>query len=416
MFYHRTEFNDHARPLIPYRWTGIDRRNQRIQGETHAKNAVQLDAALRHQGVLPISIKPCRWFFRRVFQTRLSEKSRLYFTQQIAILLRAGIPLAQALGLITQSEIHPAWKPVLVDVKTQLEHGSSLSDALRQHPRHFDVIYCHFITLGEHTGTLDTVLAYLAVHQEKTLRIKAKIKTALRYPLMILCIAITVTTALFLFVVPQFEHLFSSFGADLPPLTRAIIQFGQLLKQHGITALIAGGIAILTSSYVFKRSRTIAYFFDTFLISLPYLGQQIKKIFTTQFTQTLATTLIAGLPLHESLNLLAQTLPNRVYQAAIQRIQLDISSGQTLHAAMQITHLFSHLTLLMIRIGEESGTLSTMLTNIANTYEEDIQQQIDRFHQLLEPAMILLLSILVGGLIMGLYLPIFKLGSVIHGQ
>jgi type IV pilus assembly protein PilC len=398
--------------LHTYVWAGINNQGERIRGENNALSPLLLKADLRRQGITPKSVrKKSRPLFS--LRKKIHPKEITLFVRQMATMLTAGIPIVQAFDLIAHGQTNPVFQQLLLTIKTQIEAGSPPSDAFRKHPHIFNPLLCNLIEAGEQSGTLDTMLKRIASYREKTELLSTKVKKACIYPAAVIIVAILVTAILMVFVVPQFESLFKGFGADLPTMTLFVIRLSSFMQTYA--GLLFGFIvlAILGFLHALKRSEKCAWWFDRRMLHLPILGAVLSKAIIARFARTLSTTFAAGLPLSDALKAVSGATGNRIYAHATLKIRDTIGAGQSLQIAMANTQLFPPMALQMVMIGEESGTLESMLSKIADFYEAEVDTTVDSLSSLLEPAILVILGVLVGRLVIAMYLPIFKLGNVV---
>ena len=390
-------------------WEGVDRNNRQVRGETKAASETVVTSNLRRQGIRVTKIK------RQTFRggRRVSEKDVTFFTRQLATMLKAGVPLLQSFEIVARGHSNARFSRLMMEVKSRIEAGSSLADAFRQHPAQFDNLYCNLVAAGESSGMIDAILDRLATYKEKILALKSKIKSALFYPSAVVTVAIIVVWVIMIFVIPAFKDVFSSFGASLPAPTQLVIDISDFVVAWWWAAFLAIGGAIFGLSVLVKRSDTVRYTFDRLLLKFPVVGDILEKATIARWTRTLATMFAAGVPLVESLDAVAGAAGNAVYQGATRRIQTDVSTGTSLTNAMMSTQLFPNMVLQMVQIGEESGSLDAMLTKIADFYEREVDDAVAALSSLLEPLIIVFLGVVVGGLVVAMYLPIFKLGAVV---
>ena len=390
-------------------WEGVDRNNRQVRGETKAASETVVTSNLRRQGVRVTRIK------RQTFRggRRVSEKDVTFFTRQLATMLKAGVPLLQSFEIVARGHSNARFSRLMMEVKGRIEAGSSLADAFRQYPAHFDNLYCNLVAAGESSGMIDAILDRLATYKEKILALKSKIKSALFYPSAVVTVAIVVVWVIMIFVIPAFKDVFSSFGASLPAPTQLVIDISDFVVAWWWAAFLAIGGAIFGLSVMVKRSDTMRYSFDRLLLKFPVIGDILEKATIARWTRTLATMFAAGVPLVESLDAVAGAAGNAVYQNATRRIQTEVSTGTSLTNAMMGTQLFPNMVLQMVQIGEESGSLDAMLTKIADFYEREVDDAVAALSSLLEPLIIVFLGVVVGGLVVAMYLPIFKLGAVV---
>ena len=390
-------------------WEGVDRNNRQVRGETKAASETVVTSNLRRQGIRITKIK------RQTFRggRRVSEKDVTFFTRQLATMLKAGVPLLQSFEIVARGHGNARFSRLMMEVKGRIEAGSSLADAFRQYPAHFDNLYCNLVAAGESSGMIDAILDRLATYKEKILALKSKIKSALFYPSAVVTVAIIVVWVIMIFVIPAFKDVFSSFGASLPAPTQLVIDISDFVVAWWWAAFLAIGGGIFGLSVLVKRSDTVRYTFDRLLLKFPVVGDILEKATIARWTRTLATMFAAGVPLVESLDAVAGAAGNAVYQGATRRIQTDVSTGTSLTNAMMSTQLFPNMVLQMVQIGEESGSLDAMLTKIADFYEREVDDAVAALSSLLEPIIIVFLGVVVGGLVVAMYLPIFKLGAVV---
>ena len=390
-------------------WEGVDRNNRQVRGESKAASETVVTSNLRRQGVRITKIK------RQTFRggKRVSEKDVTFFTRQLATMLKAGVPLLQSFEIVARGHSNARFSRLMMEVKGRIEAGSSLADAFRHYPAQFDNLYCNLVAAGESSGMIDAILDRLATYKEKILALKSKIKAALFYPSAVVTVAIVVVWVIMIFVIPAFKDVFSSFGASLPAPTQLVIDISDFVVTWWWAAFLAIGGAIFGMSVLIKRSETFRYTFDRLLLKFPVIGDILEKATIARWTRTLATMFAAGVPLVESLDAVSGAAGNAVYQSATRRIQTDVSTGSSLTNSMMSTQLFPNMVLQMVQIGEESGSLDAMLTKIADFYEREVDDAVSALSSLLEPIIIVFLGIVVGGLVVAMYLPIFKLGAVV---
>jgi len=335
------------------------------------------------------------------------------FTRQMATMMKAGVPLVQAFEIVSDGLENPSMKQVILKLKADVESGNNFAGALRQHPRLFDDLYCSLIESGEASGSLETMLDRVALYKEKTEALKQKIKKAVKYPIAVICVAVIVTGILLVKVVPTFQDLFKSFGAELPAFTQFVINLSEALQSHFIMVLLALVIAAISFSEARKRSPAFKDFIDRVLLRLPIIGPITHKATVARFARTLSTTFAAGVPLIEALDACAGATGNVVYRKAVLQVKEDVSTGQQLQFAMRSTGVFPAMALQMTAIGEESGALDAMLAKVATYYEDEVDNLVDGLTSMLEPLIMAVLGVLIGGLIIAMYLPIFQLGNVV---
>jgi len=396
----------------PFLWEGTDRKGKKVKGKSMAANEAAVRADLRRQGVVPSKIrKQGRGLFKG--GGTITPADIAIFSRQLATMLKAGIPLVQAFEIVGAGHENAAMQKLIMAVKVDVEGGSALAEALGKHPLYFDDLFVNLVEAGEQAGALETLLEKIATYKEKTEAIKKKIKKAVTYPAAVLVVAFVVTIILMIFVIPAFEDLFKGFGADLPAFTRVVIDISQFIRDRGwALAMMAGG-AIYVFLYFRKRSRPMRHFLDRMVLKSPIIGPIIQKAAIARYARTLSTMFSAGVPLVEALESVAGATGNIVYEVGVLQIRDEVATGQRLQQAMENTNLFPNMVIQMIAVGEESGSLDDMSAKVADFYEEDVDNAVDNLSSLLEPMIMSILGILVGGLVVAMSLPIFKMGSVI---
>ncbi len=396
---------------VPFIWEGTDRKGNKIKGKSMASNEAQVRSDLRRQGVVPSRIKKQGRGLKR--GGSIAPADIAIFSRQLATMLAAGIPLVQAFEIVGQGHENPAMQRLILAVKTDVEGGNALAEALSKHPLYFDDLFVNLVSAGEQAGALETLLDKIATYKEKTEAIKKKIKKAVTYPAAVLVVALVVTVILLIFVIPAFEDLFKGFGADLPAFTRMVIDLSVFVRQQGWILAIMAGSAVFSFFYFKKRSRPMRHFLDRMALKMPIIGPILVKAAIARYARTLSTMFSAGVPLVEALESVAGATGNIVYELGVLRMRDEVSTGQRLQQAMENTDLFPNMVIQMIAVGEESGSLDEMSSKVADFYEEDVDNAVDNLSSLLEPLIMAILGVLVGGLVVAMYLPIFKMGSVI---
>lgn len=400
--------------ITTYKWEGINKAGEKVNGFVDAKSLALAKAELRHQGISTKRISKKRdSIFAKGARKKITAAEITVFTRQIATMIEAGIPIIQSFEIIDKSLTNHGLKKLLTLIKTDVQSGLTFSESLRKHPMYFNELFCNLVDAGEKSGSLDVMLDKVATYKEKIETIKKKIKKALTYPIAVLVIAFLVTAGLLIYVVPQFESLFKGFGADLPALTRMVITMSEFFQKWWYLIFGAFGGAIYSFVYFRGNSPQFAQRVDSMLLRLPVIGTILEKAAIARFARTLSITFAAGLPLVEALKSVAGATGNILYAKATDKIRDEVSKGQQMHIAMDNTKLFPNLVVQMVGIGEESGSLETMLNKIASYYEEAVDNAVDSLSSLLEPIIMSILGVLVGGLVVAMYLPIFKLGSVV---
>ncbi|MCC7217027.1 MAG: type II secretion system F family protein [Burkholderiales bacterium] len=390
-------------------WEGVDRNNRQVRGESRAASETVVTTNLRRQGIRLTKIR------RQTFRggRKVNEKDITFFTRQLATMLKAGVPLLQSFEIVARGHSNARFSRLMMDIKNKIEAGSSMSQAFREHPAHFDTLYCNLVAAGEASGTIDAILERLATYKEKMLAIKSKIKSALFYPISVVVVAIVVIWIIMIWVIPSFKKVFSNFGADLPAPTLIVIAMSEWVVAWWWAAfLIVIGI-IVTFGILLRRSAGFRYGFDRVMLKFPVIGGILEKATIARWTRTLQTMFAAGVPLVESLDAVGGASGNAVYVAATKKIQTEVSTGTSLTNAMANTGLFPTMVLQMIQIGEESGSLDNMLGKIADFFEREVDDAVAALSSLLEPIIIVFLGVVIGGLVVAMYLPIFKLGAVV---
>jgi type IV pilus assembly protein PilC len=392
-----------------FSWQGLDRLQRTTNGEIRADSAPAAKLQLRRQGIQVSTIKKKQLPRSR----RISEKDLCVFTRQLATMMKAGVPLLQSFDIVARGHANPAVSRLLLDIRADVETGTSLSQAFKRYPQYFDKLFCNLVNAGEQAGILDDLLARLATYKEKTLALKGKIKSAMFYPAAVLAVAVIVTAVIMIWVVPSFKSVFESFGAELPLPTLFVIWLSDQFVAYW--PIVFGGTAISAFLFVrsWKRSASMQAATDRLLLKLPVFGPVIMKAVVARWTRTLATMFSAGVPLVESLDSVGGASGNAVYHEATQKIALSVSSGTSLAVAMQQVQVFPAMATQMAAIGEESGSLDEMLRKVAEFYEEEVDAAVASLSSLMEPIIMVFLGGLIGGLVIAMYLPIFKLGSVV---
>jgi type IV pilus assembly protein PilC len=395
---------------VPFAWEGRDKRGARIKGRSLAPDEAVLRAELRRQGIAPSRIRKQRDGRRG---GRVDAGDIAAFSRQLATMLAAGIPLVQAFEIVGGGNEKAAMQKLILDVKADVEGGTSLHEALAKHPLYFDDLYVNLVEAGEQAGALESLLDKVATYKEKTEALKKKVKKALFYPAAVLVVAIIVTVVLLIFVIPQFESLYKGFGADLPAFTQMVINLSGFVQHDGIYIAVALGLAGYGFFYFKKRSKAMREFLDRAILKFPIIGPILNKAAIARYARTLSTMFAAGVPLVEALESVAGATGNIVYEKAVLKMRDEVATGQRLQRAMEGTGLFPNMVNQMIAVGEESGSLDEMSGKVATFYEAEVDNAVDAMSSLLEPLIMVILGVLVGGLVIAMYLPIFKLGSVV---
>ena len=395
----------------PFSWEGTDSRGKKIRGKSIAASEAAVRAELRRKGVVASKVRKQSTLFQS--KGKLTPLDIAIFSRQLATMMTAGIPLVQSFDIVGNGHDNAAMQKLIMAIKADVEGGTTLADALARHPLYFDDLFVSLVTAGEQAGALETLLDKIATYKEKTEAIKKKIKKALFYPSAVMGVAVIVTTILLVFVIPEFESLFKGFGADLPAFTRMVVDLSLFVRTQGIfLAMVIGG-AIAGYLYAHKRSKKLRMLQDKLILKLPVLGPIMEKSCVARFARTLSTMFAAGVPLVEGLGSVAGACGNIVYEEAVLEIKDEVATGSRLQQCMENTGLFPNMVIQMIAVGEESGSLDEMSAKVADFYEEDVDNAVDGLSSLLEPIIMSILGVLVGGLVVAMYLPIFKMGAVI---
>jgi type IV pilus assembly protein PilC len=392
-----------------FEWEGKDKNGKVVRGEVRSGGEAQVSAQLRRQGVLVTKVKKRRMRGG----SSIKQKDIAIFTRQLATMMKAGVPLLQAFDIVGRGATNPRMTKLLNDIRTDVETGTSLSVAFRKHPMQFNALYCNLVEAGEQGGILEQLLERLAIYEEKTLQLKNKVKSALIYPVAVMVVAFVVLTVIMIFVIPAFKEVFTSFGADLPAPTLAVMWMSEMFVKYWWVLLISGvggGYFFLQS---WRRSERMQMAMDRLFLRMPVFGDLVRKSVLARWTRTLSTMFGAGVPLVEALDSVGGAAGNAVYMVATEQIQKEVSTGTSLTMAMQNTGVFPTMVLQMASIGEESGSLDHMLGKAAEFYEDEVDEMVKGLSSLMEPFIIVILGVLIGGIVISMYLPIFKLGSVV---
>ena len=394
---------------IVFEWEGKDKNGKSVRGEMRAGGEAMVSASLRRQGVMVNKVKKRRTSGGKA----IKQKDIAVFTRQLSTMMRAGVPLIQAFDIVARGSTNAKMTRLLTDIRSDVETGTSLSAAFRKFPLYFDALYCNLVEAGEAGGILETLLDRLAMYQEKTMAIKGKIKSALIYPVAVITVAFIVLTVIMIFVIPAFEDVFKSFGADLPAPTLVVMAMSKFFVAYWylIFLVVGGGIYFFLQSW--KRSVKMQKYMDRLLLRIPVFGDLVNKSSIARWTRTLSTMFAAGVPLVEALDSVGGAAGNAVFAEATEKIQKDVSTGSALTTSMQATGVFPVMVLQMCAIGEESGSLDAMLGKAAEFYEDEVDEAVKGLSSLMEPFIIVILGTLIGGIVVSMYLPIFKLGQVV---
>jgi type IV pilus assembly protein PilC len=395
---------------VPFAWEGRDKKGARIKGKSLAPDELSLRAELRRQGITPARIKRQR---ESLGGGKVNAGDIAIFMRQLATMLAAGIPLVQAFEIVGAGNEKKSMQKLILEVKADVEGGTSLHEALGKHPLYFDDLTVNLVEAGEQAGALEALLDKIATYKEKTEALKKKVKKALFYPAAVLAVAVIVTVVLLIFVIPQFEALYKGFGADLPAFTQAVINLSKFVQQYGLYLAMAIGALVYSFFYFKKRSRAMRHFLDRLILKIPVIGPILNKSAIARYARTLSTMFAAGVPLVEALESVAGATGNIVYEQAVLKMRDEVATGQRLQRAMENTGLFPNMVNQMIAVGEESGSLDEMSGKVATFYEAEVDNAVDAMSSLMEPMIMVILGVLVGSLVIAMYLPIFKLGSVV---
>lgn len=409
----QTQTARNPNPTVVFVWVGTDKRGKKMKGEQIAKNANLLRADLRRQGINPSVVKPKPKSIFGASGSRITAREIAIFSRQLATMMQSGIPMVSAFEIVAGGQKNPRMKTMLDDIKSSIEGGSSLHEAIGKHPVQFDELFRNLVKAGESAGVLDTVLDTIATYKERTESIKGKIKKALYYPAAVIAVAILVSSILLIFVVPQFDAVFKSFGAELPAFTQMLVSMSHFLVSYWWAALLIVGGIIFGIIFAFKRSPAFAHFIDRMALKLPIIGKILHESAISRFARTLALTFKAGVPLVEALDTVGGACGSVVYADAVKKVKDDVAVGYQLNLAMKQVNLFPHMVVQMIAIGEESGALDSMLFKVAEFYEEEVSNAVDSLASLLEPMIMVVIGGMVGSMVIGMYLPIFKLAGAV---
>ncbi len=394
-------------------WTGLDKRGTRMKGEQVGKNASLIKAELRRQGINPQTVKPKPKPLFGKTGKKITAREIAVFSRQLATMMAAGVPMVQGFEIVAGGQSNPRMKDMLIAIKTDIEGGSALNEALGAFPVQFDELFRNLVRAGESAGVLDTVLDTVATYKENIESIKGKIKKAMFYPAGVLAVAVIVSTILLIFVIPQFETVFANFGAELPAFTQMLVGASRFMVANWWLVLLIFVGSIVAFVMAYKRSTKLQHFVGRVLLKLPIVGEILRQSAISRFARTLGVTFRAGVPLVEALDSVAGATGSIIYNEGVKRIRDDVSVGHQLQLSMRQTDLFPNMVVQMVAIGEEAGALDKMLFKVAEFYEEEVSNAVDSLSSLLEPLIMVVIGVLVGGMVIGMYLPIFKLGAVV---
>lgn len=392
-----------------YTWEGKDKTGKLVKGEMRASGENIVNVTLRRQGIQNAKVKRAS----SVRGRKITENDITFFTRQLATMMKAGVPLLQAFDIVAKGHSNPSVTRLLLEIKTEVETGSSLAQSFRKYPLYFDNLFCNLVQAGEQAGILDSLLDRLATYKEKMLAIRGKIKKALFYPVAILVVAFIVTAVIMIFVIPQFKELFQGLGASLPAPTLVVMQISEMFTAYWWLIFGGIGLAFWLFTNALKRSEKMQFVMDRLMLKAPVVGDMVRKATIARWTRTLSTMFAAGVPLVEALDSVAGAAGNRVYMMATKKIQQEVSTGSSLTASMQNAGVFPNMVLQMCAIGEESGALDGMLGKVADFFEREVDDAVDAISSLMEPLIMAVLGVIIGGLVIAMYLPIFKMGQVV---
>jgi len=403
-----------AKPLDVFVWHGVNRKGKKINGELSARNLIELKTQLRKQGITPSKVKKkAKPLFGMGGDKPITPSDIAVISRQIATMLGAGVPLVQTIEMIGKGHSNGNMQKLLGEVAHKLSSGIPLSDCLREHPRQFDDLYCDLVASGEQSGSLETIYDRIATYKEKAEALKAKIKKAMTYPIAVLVIAAIVTSILLIFVVPVFEEIFAGFGAELPAFTLFVVGISDFMVAYWHLGLGAVFLAIFLFKRAHRNSQKLRDQVDRQILKLPVIGDLLEKAAVARYARTLSTTFAAGVPLIDALESAAGAAGNAVFRDAILEVRAEVTSGMQMNLAMRNCSIFPDMVIQMVAIGEESGAVDDMLSKVANVYEAEVDNAVDNLTALLEPMIMAVLGVVIGGLIIAMYLPIFQIGMVV---
>ena len=403
-----------AQMMPTFIYEGVDRKGAKLKGEIPARNMALAKVTLRKQGITIKSIREKKKnILESVFKKKVTTLDITIFTRQLATMMKAGVPLVQSFEIVAEGLDNPAMREVVLGIKGEVEGGNTFAGALKKYPQYFDKLFCSLVESGEQSGALETMLDRVAIYKEKSELLKQKIKKAMKYPLTVIVVAFIVTIILMVKVVPVFEELFSSFGADLPVFTKMVVNMSEWVQKYWYMLIICIAAVLIGFSEAKKRNKKFRNLLDKMALKAPIFGDLVYKAIIARYSRTLATTFAAGVPLIDALESTAGATNNVVYEEAVMKIREDVSTGQQLQFAMRATNVFPSMAIQMVAIGEESGALDSMLEKVATHYENEVDNAVDGLTSMMEPLIMAILGVLVGGLVIAMYLPIFQMGSVV---
>jgi type IV pilus assembly protein PilC len=398
---------------ITFLWQGLDRKGSKVKGESQASSEILLKADLRRQGINPIKVKKKPKSLFGSAGKKILPKDIAIFARQLATMMTAGVPLVQSFEIIGRGHENPRMQDMVLSIKSDVEGGTSLADSLEKKPEYFDDLFCSLVGAGEQSGALETLLDKIAMYKEKTEELKSKVKKALFYPVAVLVVAFIVCVILLIFVVPQFQSIFEGFGADLPAFTQMVVSLSEIVQAYWWAMAFGIAAAIFLFKAAKQRSPVMRRNLDIISLKIPVIGGILEKSAIARFSRTLATMFAAGVPLVEAMGSVAGATGNALFYEATMKMKDDVSTGTQLQQSMKQTGVFPNMMVQMVSIGEESGSLDEMLSKVADFYEAEVDNLVDGLSALLEPLIMAVLGVLVGGLVIAMYLPIFKLGAVV---
>ena len=403
-----------AEMMPTFAYDGVDRKGIKIKGELPARNMALAKVTLRKQGINITNIREKRKNpLEGLMKKKVNTLDITIFTRQLATMMKAGVPLVQSFEIVAEGLDNPSMREVVLGIKGEVEGGNTFAGALKKYPQYFDKLFCSLVESGEQSGALETMLDRVAIYKEKSELLKQKIKKAMKYPIAVVCVAVIVTIILMVKVVPVFQDLFSSFGADLPAFTKMVVNMSEWMQKYWFVLIIGIGIAITAFMEAKKRSQKFRNTLDRMALKLPIFGDLVYKAIIARFSRTLATTFAAGVPLIDALESTAGATNNVVFETAVLKIRDDVATGQQLQFAMRMTNVFPSMAIQMVAIGEESGSLDAMLDKVATHFENEVDNAVDGLTSMMEPLIMAVLGVLIGGLVIAMYLPIFQMGSVV---
>ena len=403
-----------AQMMPTFAYDGVDRKGVKIKGEMPARNMALAKVSLRKQGITINSIREKRKnILEGLMKKKVSTLDITIFTRQLATMMKAGVPLVQSFEIVAEGLDNPSMREVVLGIKGEVEGGNTFAGALKKYPQHFDNLFCSLVESGEQSGALETMLDRVAIYKEKSEILKQKIKKAMKYPMAVIVVALVVTIILMVKVVPVFQDLFSSFGADLPAFTQMVVNMSNWMQKYWFILILVIGLMITAFMEAKKRSKKFRDTLDKLALKLPIFGDLVYKAIIARYSRTLATTFAAGVPLIDALESTAGATNNVVYETAVLKIRDDVATGQQLQFAMRATNKFPSMAVQMVAIGEESGSLDAMLDKVATHFESEVDNAVDGLTSMMEPLIMAVLGVLVGGLVIAMYLPIFQMGSVV---